>query len=543
MNADTVALAWGLACVLALAGGVALWQWRQASARGAGLGARLREAESQRQRLEQELAQSDAQQDELREREAELKRQLAQRDQQVESLNARLADLRERYGRLETLNEQQQRQHAERLELLEQAKARLAQEFEALAGRIFDERQRAYSAQSRDSLEALLKPFREQVSGFRQRLEEIHGEEVRERTTLKVQIDQLATLNRQITEEAANLTRALKGDKKMQGNWGEVMLESVLERSGLRRDIEYRREVSIEGEQGRQRPDAVIYLPDDKHLIVDAKVSLNAYVRYVNAEEDAEREQALRAHVQAIRAHIDGLAGRDYPRLPGLRSPDFVFLFMPIEPAFAVAFQFDDTLFQDAFSRDIVVVTPTTLLASLRTVASLWNLERQNENARHIAERAGKLLDKFQGFVSSLEDVGRHLGRARGSYDQAMGRLATGQGSLVGQALALEKLGVRMKRALPEHLTREAGADADEAALDRAPRGADASRVGEDEENGHAEDAHTKGEHAESGPNESGHGESGHGESERAEDGAHTGSGESDAAPGTRVRSEPGRSD
>ncbi|WP_106418682.1 DNA recombination protein RmuC [Salinicola tamaricis] len=538
MNMDTLALAWGLAGVLALAGGVALWQWRQASVRGAGLGARLRELESQRQRLEQELAQSDAQQDELREREAELKRQLAQRDQQVESLNARLADLRERYGRLETLNEQQ-RQHAERLELLEQTKARLAQEFEALAGRIFDERQRAYSAQSRDSLEALLKPFREQVSGFRQRLEEIHGQEVRERTTLKVQIDQLAALNRQITEEAANLTRALKGDKKMQGNWGEVMLESVLERSGLRRDIEYRREVSIEGEQGRQRPDAVIYLPDDKHLIVDAKVSLNAYVRYVNAEEDAEREQALRAHVQAIRAHIDGLAGRDYPRLPGLRSPDFVFLFMPIEPAFAVAFQFDDTLFQDAFSRDIVVVTPTTLLASLRTVASLWNLERQNENARHIAERAGKLLDKFQGFVSSLEDVGRHLGRARGSYDQAMGRLATGQGSLVGQALALEKLGVRMKRALPEHLTREAGADADEAALDRTSRGADASRVGDDGESERGEIE--RGESAEGRLAESGHTESGPAGSERNDNGASTENVESDTAPATRGRPHQGR--
>ncbi|WP_110707976.1 DNA recombination protein RmuC [Salinicola sp. CR57] len=506
--------------------GVLVWQRRHWMGERDSLQARLQTSETQCRRLEQELAQSDGQQDDLRERQAQLQQQLGAREQQLEALNERLAALREQYGRLETRHEQQQNQHAEQLQLLEQAKTRMGHEFESLAGRIFDERQRAYSAQSRDSLEALLKPFREQVSGFRQRLEEIHGQEVRERTTLKVQIDQLATLNRQITEEAANLTRALKGDKKMQGNWGEVMLESVLERSGLRRDIEYRREVSIEGEQGRQRPDAVIYLPDDKHLIVDAKVSLNAYVRYVNAEEDAEREQALRAHVQAIRAHIDGLAGRDYPRLPGLRSPDFVFLFMPIEPAFAVAFQFDDTLFQDAFSRDIVVVTPTTLLASLRTVASLWNLERQNENARHIAERAGKLLDKFQGFVSSLEDVGRHLGRARGSYDQAMGRLATGQGSLVGQALALEKLGVRMKRALPEHLTREA--DADETALDRTPADADASRTGDDGENERGENERGENEHAKSGP----------AESERAEDSAHT---DSDTAPAAQGRPGQGR--
>ncbi|WP_245391753.1 DNA recombination protein RmuC [Salinicola aestuarinus] len=439
-----------------VAGMAALSVLRRRRARNDALETRLDESDRQRQRLEQELSQSDAQQDELREQLGELKQRLTTREQQVETLNERLADLRERYGRLETHVEQAKHHHAEQIKLLEDAKGRMGHEFESLAGRIFDERNRSYSAQSRESLEALLQPFREQVAGFRQRIEEIHGQESRERTTLKVQIDQLATLNRQITEEAANLTRALKGDKKMQGNWGEVMLESVLERSGLRRDIEYRREVSLEGENGRQRPDAVIYLPDDKHLIVDAKVSLNAYVRYVNAEEDAEREQALRAHVQAVRSHIDALASRDYPKLPGLRSPDFVFLFMPVEPAFAVAFQFDETLFQDAFSRDIVVVTPTTLLASLRTVASLWNLERQNENARYIAERAGKLLDKFQGFVSSLEDVGKHLGRAQSSYEQAVSRLSTGQGSLVGQALQLEKLGVRMKRELPSHLTRRA---------------------------------------------------------------------------------------
>ncbi|OLO08032.1 recombinase RmuC [Salinicola sp. MH3R3-1] len=455
-----------------------LWQRQRCMSERETLQSRLQASEAQCLRLEHELAQSDSQQDDLRERQAQLQQQLVAREQQLEALNERLATLREQYGRLETRHEQQQNQHAEQLQLLEQAKTRLGHEFESLAGRIFDERQRAYSAQSRDSLEALLKPFREQVSGFRQRLEEIHGQEVRERTTLKVQIDQLASLNRQITEEAANLTRALKGDKKMQGNWGEMMLESVLERSGLRRDIEYRREVSIDGEHGRQRPDAIIYLPDDKHLIVDAKVSLNAYVRYVNAEDEVEREQALRAHAQAVRSHIESLSGRDYPQLPGLRSPDFVFLFMPVEPAFAVAFQHDESLFQDAFSRDIIVVTPTTLLASLRTVASLWNLERQNENARHIAERAGKLLDKFQGFVSSLEDVGRHLGRAQGSYDQAMGRLATGQGSLVGQALALNKLGVRMKRDLPAHLARDAEDDIDNEPGE--PEGDDESRQVED---------------------------------------------------------------
>ncbi|MHA3026063.1 DNA recombination protein RmuC [Chromohalobacter israelensis] len=441
---------------------------------------RLDEDEATRARLERELAQSDAQLDAAREQGLETQRRLAQCERELGDRQEQLAALRERHGRLETQREQEHAHHAEKLALLEEARTRLTQDFEALAGRIFEERQQAFSAQSRESLETLLAPFREQVGDFRARLEEIHGQSLRERSSLKTQIEHLATLNRQITEEASNLTRALKGDKKMQGDWGEVMLESVLERSGLRRDIEYKREVSIEGDAGRQRPDAVIYLPDQRHLIVDAKVSLNAYVRYVNAEDDATRAQALRAHVQAVRGHIEALSGRDYPRLPGLNSPDFVFLFMPVEPAFAVAFQHDETLFHDAFARDIVVVTPTTLLASLRTVASLWTLERQNDNARVIAERAGKLLDKFRGFVDSLEEVGRHLERADGSYRQAMGRLSTGQGSLVSQALMLKRLGVRMKRDLPEHLTQGVDDDDPEAVSeDEAgePGGADDARA------------------------------------------------------------------
>ncbi|GAB2793256.1 DNA recombination protein RmuC [Halomonas shantousis] len=419
---------------------------------------RLAAAQADRERLERELAQSDTLLDSVREQHVELQRQMDERERHLMDTGERLATLRERHARLEVERDQEREHHGEKLRLLEEARDRLSRDFETLAGRIFDERQRAFTAQSRESLETLLKPFREQVGHFQRRVEELHGQEMRERTTLKVQIDHLAALNRQITEEAASLTRALKGDKKMQGNWGEVMLESVLERSGLRRDQEYRREVAIQAEEGRLRPDAVIYLPEDKHLIIDAKVSLNAYVGYVNAESDGDRDAALKAHLQAVRQHVQTLSRRDYQRLPGLNSPDFVFLFMPVEPAFALAFQHDDTLFQDAFAQDIVIVTPTTLLASLRTVASLWSLERQNENARLIAERAGRLLDKFRGFVDSLDEVGRHLERAQGSYRQAMGRLTSGQGSLVNQAVALQGLGVRMKRELPVHLTQAAAA-------------------------------------------------------------------------------------
>lgn len=446
----------GVLVGVAMVAGVWLVQARRQARRHAALRQRLDTAEAQCRQQEQELIHSDAQLDGVRE-------QLTEREAQLASLNERLAALRERSARLEVERDQQSAHHAEKLALLEEARERLKQDFEALAGRIFEQRQQTFASQSRESLEALLKPFREQVGTFQRRVEELHGQDSRERTTLKTQIDQLAGLNRQMSEEAANLAKALKGDKKMQGNWGEMVLETVLERSGLRRDIEYRREVSIQGENGRQRPDAVVYLPDDKHLIVDAKVSLNAYVAYVNAEEETARAVALKAHIQAVRSHIDTLTQREYASLPGLNSPDFVFLFMPVEPAFAVAFEHDDTLFQDAFARHVIVVTPTTLLASLRTVASLWSLERQNENARLIAERAGRLLDKFSGFVDSLEDIGRQLDRAQGSYQQAMNRLKTGQGNLVGQAVELERLGVRMKKSLSDQTRRDAELDDDRA--------------------------------------------------------------------------------
>ncbi|WFM71622.1 DNA recombination protein RmuC [Halomonas sp. CKK8] len=446
-------LAWGLAGLLLAMAWVGLSWRRRLVAAEARLLVReqaLAEGETSVRRLEQELAQSDAQLDGSRERLAALEAELA-------ATRDRLAERREHAARLEAEREQMALRHREQLALLEEARERLKEEFRQLAGRIFEERQQAFSVQSRDSLEALLRPFREQVDQFRRRVEELHGQQSRDSGSLKAQLEQLAGLNARLGEEAAGLARALKGDQKAQGHWGELMLETVLERSGLRRDIEYRREVSLQGEQGRQRPDAVIYLPDDRHLIVDAKVSLVAWTRVVNAEDEAEREAAMRAHLQSLRGHVAGLSGKDYPALPGLNSPDFVFLFVPVEPAFAAAFERDPTLFQEAFDRQVVVVTPTTLLASLRTVAGLWSLERQNENARLIGDRAEKLLAKFSGFVESLEEVGRHLERAGDSHRRAMGRLSSGQGSLVAQATELQRLGVRMKKPLPTELVRAAG--------------------------------------------------------------------------------------
>ncbi|QEM80386.1 DNA recombination protein RmuC [Halomonas binhaiensis] len=440
--------------------GVGALAWRQgrkhlfkARQQAEMLQARLQERDEKTRQLEQELAASDVQLDACRE-------QLQSLQGALDETRLRHAEARERNVRLEAEREQLKEHHRERLALLEESRERLKNEFQQLAGRIFEERQQAFQAQSREGLETLLQPFREQVDQFRRRVEELTGQHSRESISLKTQIEQLAGLNARLGEEAAGLARALKGDQKTQGGWGELMLETVLERSGLRPDIEYRREVSLNGEQGRQRPDAVIYLPQERHLIVDAKVSLSAWTRVVNAEDDSERETAMSAHLQSLRSHIRGLAAKDYPALPGLNSPDFVFLFVPIEPAFAAAFERDPSLFQEAFERQVVVVTPTTLLASLRTVAGLWSMERQNDNARLIVARAERLLAKFSGFAESLEDVGKHLERARDSHHQAINRLSRGQGSLVAQAVELERLGARMKKPLPATLRRAAEADA-----------------------------------------------------------------------------------
>ncbi|ALM54800.1 recombinase RmuC [Halomonas huangheensis] len=408
-----------------------------------------RDRETLTRQLEQELTVSDSQLDASREQAQALQSSL-------EELRQRLGDAREHNARLETERSQLSERHREQLALIEESRERLKSEFRQLAGQIFEERQQNWQAQSREGIESLLQPFREQVDHFRRRVEELSGQQSRDSISLKSQIEQLANLNARLGDEAAGLARALKGDQKAQGGWGELMLETVLERSGLRRDIEYRREVSIDGDSGRQRPDAVIYLPEDRHLIIDAKVSLTAWTRVVNAEDDVERETAMAAHLQSLRSHIRGLAARDYPALPGLNSPDFVFLFIPVEPAFAAAFERDPSLFQEAFDRQVVVVTPTTLLASLRTVSGLWSMERQNENARIIVARAERLLAKFSGFVTSIEDVGKHLERARDSHHQAMNRLSRGQGSLVAQAMELERLGARMKKPLPDELRRNA---------------------------------------------------------------------------------------
>jgi DNA recombination protein RmuC len=349
---------------------------------------------------------------------------------------------------------------AEKLALLEHNRDALKQEFENLANRIFDQKSERFSQQNQSSMDTLLKPFRDQLSDFRQRVETVHTTETRDRQALRSEIKSLQELNRQITEEASNLTRALKGDKKIQGNWGELILERVLERSGLRKGIEYETQGSYRDSDNQLlRPDVVVHLPDNRNLVVDSKVSLVAYQQWVISEEGSVRDAALKQHMDAVRNHIRSLSDKDYSQLNGLRSPDFVLLFMPIEPAFVAAFQHDDSLFSEAFERKIIVVTPTTLLATLRTIENIWRYERQSQNARLIADRASAVYDKLRVFVEAMERLGGQLQTAQGSYDSAMNTLTRGRGNLISQANRFVELGVRVKKELPKAITEQAEVD------------------------------------------------------------------------------------
>ena len=355
---------------------------------------------------------------------------------------------------------ERQQQHAERVAELEQARQRMATEFENLANRVLEAKGQALGEQSRMGLEALLKPVREQLEGFRTKVEQIHHTETQERASLREQLLMLQQLNQRMNDEARNLTRALKGDKKVQGNWGEMVLERVLEQSGLRQGIEYELQGSYRDREGQLfRPDVVIHLPEGKDIVVDAKVSLLAYQDYLNAPDEPAQLTALQAHVQAVRDHVSALGGKDYSTLQGLRSVDFVLMFMPIEPAFMLAFQHDEKLLGTAFEQRIVVVTPTTLLATLRTVSSVWRFERQSENARLIAQRAGAVYDKLRGFVEEFERLGGQLELAQRTYQGALNRLTQGRGNLIRQAEAFVELGVRVRQPLSRAIIERAGVE------------------------------------------------------------------------------------
>lgn len=333
---------------------------------------------------------------------------------------------------------------------LEKRQEQLRKDFEILATKILDEKSEKFTLQNKENIKQILNPLQDKIQLFEKKVEDTQIRSVKMHSALEEQLKGLKDLNQQMTKEATNLTKALKGDSKMQGNWGELVLERVLEKSGLEKDREYFVQQSFNLPDGtRVLPDVVLHLPDNKRMIIDSKVSLTDYERYVNAEED-ERPAFLKAHINSIRKHVDQLSEKKYEDLYDIQSPDFVLLFIPIEPAFAIAINEDNSIYNKAFQKNIVIVTPATLLATLRTVDTMWNNEKQQRNAIEIARQAGALYDKFEGLVSDLTGVGKKIDAAKTDYSAAMNKLVEGRGNLITSVEKLKKLGAKAKKSLPE---------------------------------------------------------------------------------------------
>ncbi|MGF1698265.1 DNA recombination protein RmuC [Vibrio lamellibrachiae] len=366
------------------------------------------------------------------------------------------AQLREQEAR----HEQQNIASAEKLQLLEQAEERLKQQFEHLANQLFEAKTAKVDEQNKQSLNGLLSPLKEQLEGFKKQVNDSFSQEAKERHTLVHELKSLQRLNEQMTKEAVNLTQALKGDNKQQGNWGEVVLARVLAESGLREGHEYQTQVSLQNEAGKRfQPDVIVHLPHNKQVVVDSKMALIAFERYFNAENDQDKAQALSDHLVALRAHIKGLSQKDYHQLKGIQSLDYVLMFIPVEPAFQVAIQADPGLVKEAMEQNIIIVSPTTLLVALRTIDNLWRNDRQNQNAQLIADRASKLYDKVRLFVDDMEGLGGALDKANQSYQGAMNKLATGRGNVIKQAESFKTLGVEVKKPISSNLVEVAQND------------------------------------------------------------------------------------
>ena len=340
---------------------------------------------------------------------------------------------------------------------VEKLNEKFTKEFENLANKILDEKSLKFTAQNKENIKNILHPLQEKIKGFEDKVEKTHKESIDYHAALRQQILGLKELNQQMSKETLNLTKALKGDNKMQGNWGELVLERVLEKSGLEKDREYFVQQSFTNDEGKRvLPDVVIHLPDNKKMIVDSKVSLVAYEQYINEEEELLKAGFLKEHVNSLKRHVDQLSEKKYEDIYKIESPDFVLLFIPIEPAFAVALNSDTYLYNKAFEKNIVIVTPSTLLATLRTIDTMWNNEKQQRNALEIARQAGALYDKFQGFLSDLIGIGKRIDESKKEYSNAMNKLVEGRGNIITSVEKLKKMGAKAKKALPEGLVEEA---------------------------------------------------------------------------------------
>jgi len=366
----------------------------------------------------------------------ELSKELSAKNADYKNLNERLAEQKEEINKL---NE------------------KFALEFKNLANEILDEKTKKFTEQNKTNLSELLNPFKEKITDFEKKVEQVNKENIDRNAALRQQIISLKELNIQITKEAENLTKALKGDSKSQGNWGEFILESILEKSGLFKGREYHIQQSTTMEDGKRlQPDVIINLPESKHVIIDSKVSLVAYEKYVNETDDDEKEKHLKNHILSIRAHIKGLSEKNYTQIYDMKGLDFILMFMPIEPAFSLAVQNESQLFNEAYEKNIVLVGPSTLIATLKTIASIWRQEYQNKNVEEIARQAGALYDKFVLFVDDLVKLGNKLDDAQNFYKTSMNKIVEGKGSLVNRAENIKVLGARTKKSLPENLLERA---------------------------------------------------------------------------------------
>ncbi len=365
-------------------------------------------------------------------------------------------ELTRRNADFENLKNKNQEQKIE----VEKLQEKFTKEFENLANKILDEKSNKFTEQNKENIKNILNPLQEKINTFEKKVEQTHKESIDYHAALRQQILGLKDLNAQMSKETTNLTKALKGDSKMQGNWGELVLERVLEKSGLEKDREYFVQQSFTTADGqRVLPDVVIYLPDNKKMVIDSKVTLTAYERLVNEDDDMLKTTYLKEHISALKRHVDQLSEKNYQDLYDIASPDFVLLFVPIEPAFAIAINEDSKLYNQAFEKNIVIVTPTTLLATLRTIDTMWNNEKQQRNAIEIARQAGALYDKFEGLVKDLTGVGKKIDDTKKEYSAAMNKLVDGRGNLITSVEKLKKMGAKAKKSLPEAIIKRAKED------------------------------------------------------------------------------------
>jgi DNA recombination protein RmuC len=423
------------------AGGVSSSELNRLKNETASLNIALAKAEERARGLALERDKADSQRHDERQRYDDL----------TSALNQELLTEKNRLVKAEEQFKAQSERLADQEKSIHEIQQKFQLEFQNVANKLLDEKSKSFIEVNRTNLDILLNPLKENIKAFEEKVDKVYNMEAAERNTLKGVITQLMDLNKMISNEAQNLTRALKGDSKKQGNWGEVILERVLERSGLVKDREYRLQASLTDADGnRFQPDAIIDLPDEKHLIIDSKVSLIAYERLVNCETEDERKLFSKAHVESIRGHVLNLSSKNYHDLYQLNSPDFVLLFVPIESSFSFAVQLDAELFSDAWDKRVVIVSPSTLLATLRTIASMWKQERQNRNVLEIARLSGVMYDKFVGFVGDMEGIGKNIKLSQNAYDNAFSKLVQGNGNLAITADKIKKLGAKANKQIDQ---------------------------------------------------------------------------------------------